>query len=96
MPPNQEINPLLEIQFRIPFDRIRAEHVGPAIQELLSDAREKLDKELQRRQERTKLFRQMGYAAEFLLVYARNERFEEVGTLWPALPSAKLTFMPAG
>ena len=44
MPPNQEINPLLEIQFRIPFDRIRAEHVEPAIQELLSDAREKLDK----------------------------------------------------
>ena len=32
-------NPLLEIQFRIPFDRIRAEHVEPAIRELLEDAR---------------------------------------------------------
>jgi oligopeptidase A len=32
-------NPLLEIRFRIPFDRIRAEHVEPAIQEILRDAR---------------------------------------------------------
>src|SRR5260370_29578063 len=39
----QELNPLLEIQFRIPFDRIRAEHVEPAIEELLRDAREKLE-----------------------------------------------------
>jgi len=36
-------NPLLEIQFRIPFDRIRAEHVEPAVAELLRDAREKLE-----------------------------------------------------
>ena len=33
------MNPLLEIQFRVPFDEIRAEHVEPAIQELLSEAR---------------------------------------------------------
>ena len=31
-------NPLLHVQFRIPFDRIRAEHVEPAIDELLRDA----------------------------------------------------------
>src|SRR6266403_857477 len=36
-----EPNPLLEIQFQIPFDRIRAEHVEPAIEELLRDARAK-------------------------------------------------------
>src|SRR5437762_4812216 len=41
--PLQESNPLLEIQFRIPFDRIRAEHVELAIEELLRDARIKLD-----------------------------------------------------
>src|SRR6266481_4753436 len=39
----QESNPLLEIQFRIAFDRIRAEHVEPAIAELLRDARAKLE-----------------------------------------------------
>ncbi len=35
------VNPLLEIQFRIPFDRVRAEHVEAAIQELLRDAQAK-------------------------------------------------------
>src|SRR5579863_3152689 len=39
-----ESNPLLEIQFQIPFDRIRAEHVEPAVDELLRDARQKLEK----------------------------------------------------
>src|SRR5262245_48773958 len=43
MSPNQESNPLLEIQFRIPFDRIRAEHVEPAVEELLRDAKAKLE-----------------------------------------------------
>jgi len=43
MPSTVEKNPLLEIQFRIPFDQIRAEHVEPAIQELLRDARERLE-----------------------------------------------------
>jgi oligopeptidase A len=33
------VNPLLEIQFRVPFDEIRAEHVEPAIHELLEEAR---------------------------------------------------------
>src|SRR3954470_7729837 len=43
MPSQTEPNPLLEIQFRIPFDLIRAQHVEPAIEELLRDARAKLD-----------------------------------------------------
>jgi oligopeptidase A len=33
------VNPLLEIQFRAPFDQIRAEHVEPAIAQLLEQAR---------------------------------------------------------
>src|SRR3984885_8415549 len=36
-------NPLLQIQFQIPFDQIRAENVEPAIEELLQDAREQLN-----------------------------------------------------
>jgi oligopeptidase A len=36
-------NPLLHLPFRIPFDQIRAEHVQPAIQDLLRQARERLD-----------------------------------------------------
>jgi oligopeptidase A len=34
-------NPLLQIEFRIPFDQIRAEHVEPAIDQLIADARER-------------------------------------------------------
>ncbi|MCS6952860.1 MAG: M3 family metallopeptidase [Bryobacterales bacterium] len=34
-------NPLLQIEFRVPFDRIRAEHVEPAIRELLTRAEER-------------------------------------------------------
>ncbi len=41
MPPVE--NPLLQIQFRIPFDSIRAEHVEPAMAELLKGARERLE-----------------------------------------------------
>jgi oligopeptidase A len=36
-------NPLLQIQFQIPFDQIRAENVEPAITELLTDTRAQLD-----------------------------------------------------
>jgi oligopeptidase A len=36
-------NPLFEIRFEIPFDRVRAEHVEPAITELLKDAQTKVD-----------------------------------------------------
>lgn len=34
-------NPLTEIQFQIPFDQIRAEHVEPAIEQLLDEAKKK-------------------------------------------------------
>lgn len=33
------MNPLLQIQFQVPFDQIRAEHVEPAVQQLLQEAR---------------------------------------------------------
>lgn len=41
-PPNFP-NPLLAIPFAIPFDAIRAEHVEPAIGQLISDARERIE-----------------------------------------------------
>src|SRR5271169_1372634 len=37
------MNPLLEIQFRVPFDRIEAAHVEPAAEELLSAAAGRLE-----------------------------------------------------
>ena len=43
MSQNGESNPLLDINFQIPFDGIRAEHVEPAIDELLADARARLE-----------------------------------------------------
>src|SRR3954454_9338875 len=43
MDPTHQTNPLLLMQFRIPFDRIRAEHVQPAASELLRDARTRLE-----------------------------------------------------
>jgi oligopeptidase A len=36
------MNPLLDIQFRVPFDKIAATHVEPAIDELLSDTARRL------------------------------------------------------
>jgi oligopeptidase A len=41
MPP--DTNPLLIPRFRIPFDQIRAEHIQPAVTELLNGARERLE-----------------------------------------------------
>ncbi len=37
-------NPLQQVKFQIPFDQIRAEHVEPAVAELLRDARGRLDR----------------------------------------------------
>jgi len=37
------MNPLLEISFRVPFDKIEAAHVEPAIDELLADAARRLE-----------------------------------------------------
>src|ERR1035438_1062605 len=39
----ESANPLLTVEFRIPFDRIRATDVEPAAAELLSQARARLD-----------------------------------------------------
>lgn len=36
-------NPLLQIQFPIPFDQIRAEHIEPAVDALLADAEQRVD-----------------------------------------------------
>src|SRR4051794_31619033 len=38
-----EANPLLRMEFRVPFDRIRAEHVEPAVKHLLAEARVRVD-----------------------------------------------------
>jgi oligopeptidase A len=43
MPPANDPNPLLSPEFRIPFDRIRAEQVAPATDELLRQARQRLE-----------------------------------------------------
>ncbi len=37
------MNPLLAIQFRIPFDKIQPEHIGPAIDQLLDSAQKRLE-----------------------------------------------------
>jgi len=36
-------NPLTEIRFQIPFDQIKAEHVEPAVEELLAESRANVD-----------------------------------------------------
>jgi len=43
MPSSSEPNPLLHIQFRVPFDRIRAADVEPAAASLLRDSRTRLE-----------------------------------------------------
>jgi len=42
MPLPESTNPLLSVQFRVPFDRIEARHVQPALAELLRQGRERL------------------------------------------------------
>jgi oligopeptidase A len=37
-------NPLLQVEFQIPFDQIRAEHIEPAVAELLTDAQALLNR----------------------------------------------------
>jgi oligopeptidase A len=43
MTPTTAANPLLQIQFQIPFDQIRTGDVEPAVEELLQDARQNLN-----------------------------------------------------
>ena len=54
---------------------------------------EKLAKEEARQQDRIKLFRLVAYSAEIVLVWARNERFDQVGKSWPELAKAPLCDM---
>ena len=37
------MNPLVTVQFRIPFDQVQASHVEPAIDQLLTAAAERLE-----------------------------------------------------
>ncbi len=53
MPDNSSPNPLLTKVFRIPFDRIRPEHVEPAIERLLKDGQARLDRLASENGERT-------------------------------------------
>jgi len=46
-------NPLLDVEFRIPFDRIRVEHVEPAVKELLHQASESIERIIADREPRT-------------------------------------------
>ena len=41
---DSQANPLLQLETSIPFDVIRAEHVEPAVQQLVREARERLDR----------------------------------------------------
>jgi hypothetical protein len=51
---------------------------------------EKLARPEARRADRIKLFRLVAYSSEIVLVWARNERFEQVGKRWPVLSKAPL------
>lgn len=51
---------------------------------------QKLAKANQAQQEQIKLFRLVSYAAGFVMVWARNERFDAVGKTWPSPPAALL------
>ena len=48
-----EPNPLLHVEFKIPFDRISAEHVEPAVEELLRRSRAVIDRIISARGPRT-------------------------------------------
>src|SRR5512147_2469289 len=37
------MNPLTEIKFKVPFDQVQAEHVEPAVDELLADANKRVE-----------------------------------------------------
>ena len=44
MPEYKQTNPLTKKVFHIPFDQIRAEHIEPAIERLLREGQERLDR----------------------------------------------------
>jgi oligopeptidase A len=63
-----QTNPLLDVEFRIPFDQIRAEHIDPAVQALLKLARKNIERIVEDREPRTFIGTMMAYdtAAEGL------------------------------
>ncbi len=89
-------NPLLDINFQIPFDSIRAEHVEPAIDELLADARARLEAIAQERRPRTfentmRAFDQMTERLDFAMSVVKH--LESVAT-YPELRAAHNVVQP--
>ncbi len=56
-----QTNPLLDVEFRIPFDQIRAEHIEPAVQDLLKKSRENIERIVEDREPRTFISTMMAY-----------------------------------
>lgn len=79
-----EENPLLQIRFDVPFDRIRPEHVEPAIRELLDDARRRIDAIAAEKGPRT-------YANTLLALEQATERLEFAMTVVGHLESVAST-----
>jgi oligopeptidase A len=89
-------NPLLSIAFEIPFDRIRAEHVEPAFDELLADAGQRLEAVASLSGERTFANTMLAYEAiTERLDYALNivRHLESVAT-YPELRAAYNAIQP--
>ena len=51
---------------------------------------DKLKDDVAKKQERNKRFRLVSYSAQTVLVWARNDRFDEVGRIWMPLPGVPL------
>jgi len=91
-----ERNPLLDIHFEIPFDSIRAEHVEPAIDELLTDARARLEAIAEEKSQRTfentmRAFDQMTERLDFAMSVVKH--LESVAT-YPELRAAHNAVQP--
>src|SRR5271166_2887559 len=56
-----QTNPLLDVEFRIPFDQIRAEHIEPAVQDLLKQSRENIERIVEDREPRTFISTMLAY-----------------------------------
>ncbi len=96
MTANTERNPLLDIHFHVPFDRIRAEHVEPAIDELLADSRARLEAIAQEKNPRTfdntmRAFDLMTERLDFAMSVVKH--LESVATT-PALRAAHNAVQP--
>ena len=56
-----QTNPLLDVEFRIPFDQIRAEHIEPAVHDLLKKSRENIERIVEDREPRTFIGTMLAY-----------------------------------